>query len=185
MARATLEGLWPQLAKFNRYSFCKSHSVSYGLIAWQAAYLKAHHPLAFWTAALNNAQGSYPRRVYVEAITPGSAAAAVRQLIAVGVPPGGRGDSRRSGGDRRAAAGGERGDPARRDEDGLLADLANLRRRVPCSARRRWRRWCAPPLDFTGRVGRRRPGVRLQQSGGGRRRRAIRPRPGGRLGTAR
>ena len=60
--------LWPQLAKFNRYSFCRSHAVSYGLIAWQAAYLKAHHPLAFWTAALNNAQGSYPRRVYVEAI---------------------------------------------------------------------------------------------------------------------
>jgi DNA-directed DNA polymerase III PolC len=60
--------LWPQLAKFNRYSFCRSHAVSYGLIAWQATYLKAHHPLAFWTAALNNAQGSYPRRVYVEAI---------------------------------------------------------------------------------------------------------------------
>ena len=60
--------MWVQLAKFNRYSFCKSHAVSYGLIAWQAAYLKAHHPLAFWTAALNNNQGAYPRRVYVEAI---------------------------------------------------------------------------------------------------------------------
>jgi DNA polymerase III alpha subunit len=60
--------LWVQLAKFNRYSFCKSHAVSYGLIAWQAAYLKAHHPLAFWAAALNNNMGAYPRRVYVEAI---------------------------------------------------------------------------------------------------------------------
>ncbi len=60
--------LWRELAKFNRYTFCRSHAVSYGLIAWQAAYLKAHHPLAFWTAALNNAQGSYPRRVYIEAI---------------------------------------------------------------------------------------------------------------------
>lgn len=68
---AALEELWRQLAKFNRYSFCKSHSVSYGLIAWQAAYLKAHHPLAFWTAALNNTQGSYPRRVYVEALKRG------------------------------------------------------------------------------------------------------------------
>jgi DNA polymerase III alpha subunit len=64
----SLVELWAQLAKFNRYSFCKSHAVSYGLIAWQAAYLKAHHPLAFWTAALNNNQGAYPRRVYVEAI---------------------------------------------------------------------------------------------------------------------
>jgi len=60
--------LWPQLAKFNRYSFCKSHAVSYGLIAWKAVWLKTHHPTAFWTAALNNAQGAYPPRVYIEAI---------------------------------------------------------------------------------------------------------------------
>ena len=60
--------LWHELAKFNRYTFCRSHAVRYGLIAWQAAYLKTHHPLPFWTAALNNAQGSYPRRVYIEAI---------------------------------------------------------------------------------------------------------------------
>jgi DNA polymerase III alpha subunit len=60
--------LWEQLAKFNRYSFCKSHAVSYGLIAWQAAFLKAHVPVAFWTAALNNNQGAYPARVYIEAI---------------------------------------------------------------------------------------------------------------------
>jgi DNA polymerase III alpha subunit len=60
--------LWVQLAKFNQYSFCKSHAVSYGLIAWKAVFLKAHHPRAFWTAALNNNQGMYPRRVYIEAI---------------------------------------------------------------------------------------------------------------------
>jgi len=60
--------LWVQLAKFNRYSFCKSHAVSYGLIAWHALLLKVHAPLAFWTAALNNNQGMYSRRVYVEAI---------------------------------------------------------------------------------------------------------------------
>jgi DNA-directed DNA polymerase III PolC len=59
---------WPYLARFNYYTFCKSHAVSYGLIAWTAAYLKAHHSQVFWTAALNNNQGMYPRRVYVEAI---------------------------------------------------------------------------------------------------------------------
>ncbi len=59
--------MWIQLAKFNSYSFCKSHAVSYGLIAWEAVALKAHHPLQFWVAALNNNQGMYPRRVYVEA----------------------------------------------------------------------------------------------------------------------
>ncbi len=63
-----LTEVWAQLAKFNRYSFCKSHAVSYGLIAWRAAWLKTHHPVAFWTAALNNNQSSYPRRVYVEAM---------------------------------------------------------------------------------------------------------------------
>ena len=66
--RATAEDVWVQLAKFNSYSFCKSHAVSYGLIAWKAAFLKAHYPLQQWTAALNNNQGMYPRRVYVEAI---------------------------------------------------------------------------------------------------------------------
>ncbi len=60
--------MWVQLAKFNHYSFCKSHAVSYGLIAWKAVLLKARHPLEFWTAALNNNQGMYPRRVYIEAI---------------------------------------------------------------------------------------------------------------------
>jgi DNA-directed DNA polymerase III PolC len=65
--RASAEETWVNLAKFNSYSFCRSHAVSYGMIAWRAAYLKAHFPLIFWTAALNNNQGMYPRRVYVEA----------------------------------------------------------------------------------------------------------------------
>jgi DNA polymerase III alpha subunit len=60
--------VWGHLARFRQYTFCKSHAVSYGLIAWTAAYLKAHEPLTFWMAALNNNQGMYPRRVYVEAV---------------------------------------------------------------------------------------------------------------------
>jgi DNA-directed DNA polymerase III PolC len=63
-ARAVLE----QLSRFEGYSFCKSHALSYALIAWQEAHLKAHHPLAFWTAALNSHQGDYPRWAYVEQI---------------------------------------------------------------------------------------------------------------------
>src|SRR5207244_3243589 len=67
VSRQTAGEIWVQLAKFNSYSFCKSHAVSYGLIAWEAVQLKAQHPLGFWVAALNNNQGMYPRRVYVEA----------------------------------------------------------------------------------------------------------------------
>jgi DNA polymerase III alpha subunit len=67
VARTVAEDLWVQLAKFNQYSFCRSHAISYALIAWQSAWLKVHFPLGFWTAVLNNNQGMYPRRVYVEA----------------------------------------------------------------------------------------------------------------------
>jgi len=58
---------WVHIAKFNAYSFCKSHAASYAQLAWAGAYLKAHHPLAFWVAALNNNQGMYEKRVYIEA----------------------------------------------------------------------------------------------------------------------
>ncbi len=59
---------WVHLAKFNAYSFCKSHAASYAQLAWSAAYLKAHYPLQFWVAALNNNQGMYEPRVYIEEI---------------------------------------------------------------------------------------------------------------------
>ncbi len=62
-----LDELWGQLERFNQYSFCKSHAVSYGFIAWQLAWLKAHHPAVFWTAVLNNNQGMYSSWVYAEA----------------------------------------------------------------------------------------------------------------------
>jgi DNA polymerase III alpha subunit len=65
---ATIAEQWLLLTHFRRYTFCKSHAVSYALIAWRCAYAKAHWPLYFWTAVLNNNQGVYPRRVYVEAL---------------------------------------------------------------------------------------------------------------------
>ena len=58
--------VWVQMAKFNAYSFCRAHAASYARLAYVVAYLKAHYPLQFWTAALNNNQSMYPPRVYVE-----------------------------------------------------------------------------------------------------------------------
>jgi DNA polymerase-3 subunit alpha/error-prone DNA polymerase len=58
--------LWFQMARFNEFSFCRAHAASYALLAWAAARLRARHPAAFWTAALNNNQGLYDARVYVE-----------------------------------------------------------------------------------------------------------------------
>ena len=74
LARCRREGVdgeyakdvWVQMAKFNAYSFCRAHAASYAVLAYAGAYLKTHHPLAFWTAALNNNQSMYHRRVYVE-----------------------------------------------------------------------------------------------------------------------
>ncbi|MBI4564948.1 MAG: DNA polymerase III subunit alpha [Planctomycetes bacterium] len=62
----TARNLWAQMAKFTGYTFCKSHAASYAQLAYAATWLKAHHPAAFWVAALNNNQGMYEKRVYVE-----------------------------------------------------------------------------------------------------------------------
>jgi DNA polymerase III alpha subunit len=58
--------LWVQMAKFNEFSFCRAHAASYGVLAWASAWLAAHHPVAHWVGALNNNQGLYDARVYLE-----------------------------------------------------------------------------------------------------------------------
>jgi DNA-directed DNA polymerase III PolC len=68
ISEATIAEQWQLLTHFRRYTFCKSHAVSYALLAWQCAFAKANRPQPFWAAVLNNNQGVYPRRVYVEAL---------------------------------------------------------------------------------------------------------------------
>ncbi len=58
--------LWIQMAKFNEYSFCMSHAASYAQLSYAAAWLRSHRPLEFWVAALNNNQGMYEKRVYID-----------------------------------------------------------------------------------------------------------------------
>jgi DNA polymerase III alpha subunit len=65
-ARGLAEDLWRQMAKFTQFSFCRAHAASYGVLAWASAWLAAHHPAAHWVAALNNNQGLYDARVYLE-----------------------------------------------------------------------------------------------------------------------
>jgi len=60
------KAMWVQMAKFNAYSFCRAHAASYARLGCVVAYLRAHHPRAFWVAALNNNQSMYHPRVYVE-----------------------------------------------------------------------------------------------------------------------
>jgi DNA polymerase III alpha subunit len=63
---AVAKDLWLQMAKFTEFSFCRAHAASYGVLAWASVWLAAHHPVAHWVAALNNNQGLYDARVYLE-----------------------------------------------------------------------------------------------------------------------
>jgi DNA polymerase III alpha subunit len=58
--------LWKRIEGFAAFAFCKAHAVTYGRIAYRAAWLKAHHPASFLTAFLLSETGYYPSRVYVE-----------------------------------------------------------------------------------------------------------------------
>lgn len=48
--------IWAAINTFGGYAFNKSHSVSYGLISYYCAYLKAHYPLEFTKACLNHSR---------------------------------------------------------------------------------------------------------------------------------
>ena len=77
--------LWEQIAQFASYSFCRAHACVYGRIAWQTAWLKAHHPVEFYVAVFSNHMGMYPMRVHVsDAIRHGVRVfAAAREPVAV------------------------------------------------------------------------------------------------------
>ncbi len=49
--------VYDQMVKFGGYGFNKSHSVAYGIIAYQTAYLKANYPIEFMTAVATSEIG--------------------------------------------------------------------------------------------------------------------------------
>ena len=61
-----VEKLWQTMEKFSSYSFNKAHSASYAAMAYQAVYLKAHHPVPYLVAVLNAGGGYYLLAEYVE-----------------------------------------------------------------------------------------------------------------------
>ncbi len=65
VARGLPDGLantiFDQVAKFASYGFNKSHAAAYALLAYQTAYVKAHHPLAFFAAAMTMDRGNHAR----------------------------------------------------------------------------------------------------------------------------
>ncbi len=49
--------LWTQIEPFAAYGFNKAHAASYGRVAYQTAYMKAHYPQAYMTAIMTNESG--------------------------------------------------------------------------------------------------------------------------------
>jgi len=57
--------VWRQIESFAGYSFSKAHSASFAVESYQSLFLKAHYPLEFMVAVINNFGGFYHTWVYV------------------------------------------------------------------------------------------------------------------------
>ena len=62
---STTKDIWTQIESFGNYAFAKGHSASYAVESYQALYLKAHYPLEYMVATMNNGGGFYRMEVYV------------------------------------------------------------------------------------------------------------------------
>jgi DNA polymerase-3 subunit alpha len=56
--------VWFEIESFSGYSFSKGHSASYAVESYQSLYLKAHYPLEFMVAVINNFGGFYASEFY-------------------------------------------------------------------------------------------------------------------------
>lgn len=60
-----IHDLWNQIESFGNFAFSKGHSASYAVESYQALYLKAHFPLEYMVATLNNGGGFYRTELYI------------------------------------------------------------------------------------------------------------------------
>jgi DNA polymerase-3 subunit alpha len=63
--RALIANIWKQIESFGNFAFAKGHSASYAVESYQALYLKAHFPMEYMVATLNNGGGFYRSELYV------------------------------------------------------------------------------------------------------------------------
>jgi len=61
--RKKAEEIFDLVEKFAGYGFPRAHSAAYALLSYQCAYLKAHHPAAYFAAALTSEVGDTDRIV--------------------------------------------------------------------------------------------------------------------------
>jgi len=56
--RAFVTSLWDLIEKFAEYGFNKSHTVAYGVVSYQTAWLKAHYPVEYMAALLTSVKNN-------------------------------------------------------------------------------------------------------------------------------
>jgi len=55
--KETAKELWERIKPFATYAFNKAHAASYGIVAYQTAYMKSHYPVQYMTAVLQAEAG--------------------------------------------------------------------------------------------------------------------------------
>ncbi len=63
----TVERVWQVVAAFGGFGFCKAHAAAFAIPVYQSAWLKRHHPAAFYAGVLTHDPGMYPKRVIIAA----------------------------------------------------------------------------------------------------------------------
>ncbi len=61
MTHAEADKLFDDMGSFANYAFNKSHAAAYALISYRTAYLKTHHPGAYFAALLTSVLGNQPK----------------------------------------------------------------------------------------------------------------------------
>jgi DNA polymerase-3 subunit alpha len=61
----TINHIWNQIESFANFAFSKGHSASYAVESYQALFLKAHYPIEYMVATLNNGGGFYRKELYI------------------------------------------------------------------------------------------------------------------------
>ncbi|MFH1286438.1 MAG: DNA polymerase III subunit alpha [Candidatus Magasanikbacteria bacterium] len=57
IAKTVATDLWERIKPFATYAFNKAHAASYGIVAYQTAYMKANYPVQYMTAVLHAEAG--------------------------------------------------------------------------------------------------------------------------------
>ena len=63
---AIVERVWDVLRSFASFGFCKAHAAAFALPTYQSAWLKTHHPAAFYAGILTHDPGMYPKRLILD-----------------------------------------------------------------------------------------------------------------------